>query len=156
MEAPTPLSGLRRLIYQGMGLFFVGLGALGAVLPVLPTTPFLLLATYFFARSSPRLHRWLLRSPWFGPLLRDWQQHRAIRRTTKWTALAMIVLVVGATAVFVTTKLWLRGVLLGLALIGITVVLRLPVLRRTSIAGLGQVVEERPLDQPSPAEVGSR
>jgi len=65
------------------GIGFLGLGALGAVLPLLPTTPFLLVAAFAFARGSQRLHAWLLGHPRFGPLIRDWQAHGAIRPRTK-------------------------------------------------------------------------
>ena len=59
-----------------VGILFVVLGAIGAVLPLLPTTPFVLVAAWCFARSSPRLHRWLLESRLFGPMLRDWEENR--------------------------------------------------------------------------------
>jgi uncharacterized membrane protein YbaN (DUF454 family) len=75
------------------GLFFV-LGALGAVLPVLPTTPFLLLTSYFLARSSPRLNRWLLASRFFGPILRDWQQLGGVRPDVKVKAVMIVLLAV--------------------------------------------------------------
>ena len=71
-----------------MGLFFVALGFIGAFLPVLPTTPFLILAASCFARSSRRLERWLVEHPWFGPLLRDWRLRGAIPRKAKFMALA--------------------------------------------------------------------
>lgn len=81
-----------------LGFFFVGLGAIGAVLPVLPTTPFLLLAAACFARSSPRFYAWLLANPVFGPLIRDWRQHRTIPKRAKVTAILMI-LIVGSSSV---------------------------------------------------------
>src|SRR5947207_1871164 len=92
---PLVVPGLRRLLYVAAGSFFVFLAVLGALLPVLPTTPFLLLASYFFLHSSPRLNAWLLRSRLFGPLLRDWQEHRAVRPRVKVTALSIIPPVIG-------------------------------------------------------------
>lgn len=67
-----------KLIWLTLGLFFTGLGFVGAFLPVLPTVPFLLLATACFARSSRRLEAWLLNHRSFGPLLRDWREKGAI------------------------------------------------------------------------------
>ena len=63
------LRGTRRLLFIALGTLFVGLGALGVVVPGLPTTVFLLLASYFFARSSPTLHRRLVEHPRLGPYL---------------------------------------------------------------------------------------
>jgi uncharacterized membrane protein YbaN (DUF454 family) len=74
----------------GIGWLFVGLGAAGVVLPVLPTTPFLLIALWAFSRSSTRLHRWLYTHPVLGPRLRDWHEHRIIPTRAKITALAVM------------------------------------------------------------------
>ncbi|MGI6855214.1 YbaN family protein [Mesorhizobium sp. 1B3] len=76
-----------RAIYLALGLFFVALGFVGAFLPVLPTTPFLILAAACFARSSRRLENWLLEHPRFGPLLRDWRLRGAIPKKAKLAAL---------------------------------------------------------------------
>lgn len=75
-----------RAVYLGIGLLFVGLGALGAVLPVLPTTPFLLISLWAFAKSSARLERWLLEHRRFGPRLVAWRAHRVIPLGVKLTA----------------------------------------------------------------------
>ena len=80
-DAVDPASATPRVmrgIYLALGLGFVVLGFIGAFLPVLPTTPFLILAAACFARSSPRLEDWLLRHPRFGPLLREWRRRGAI------------------------------------------------------------------------------
>jgi uncharacterized membrane protein YbaN (DUF454 family) len=77
-----------RYVYLALGLFFVALGVIGIFLPVLPTTPFLILAAACFARSSPRLESWLLNHPHYGPMLRAWREHRAIPRKAKLMALA--------------------------------------------------------------------
>ena len=68
----------------------VGLAVVGAVLPLLPTTPFLLLASFCFYRGSPRIHAWLHRSAWFGPTLDDWQHSRGVRRSVKNRALLAV------------------------------------------------------------------
>ncbi|WP_246263402.1 YbaN family protein [Parasphingopyxis algicola] len=80
-----------RLFWLVTGLLALGLGILGAVLPLLPTTPFLLVAAFAFARSSPRLAAWLEAHPQFGPLVANWRDHGAIGRRAKIAAMAVIV-----------------------------------------------------------------
>ena len=69
---------MARALYLVIGLLCVGLGAVGAFLPVLPTTPFMILAAAMFAKSSVRLERWLLEHKRFGPPLIAWRAHRVI------------------------------------------------------------------------------
>lgn len=87
-----------RAFWIALGLLTAGVGIVGIFLPLLPTTPFLLIASYAFARSSPRLHRWLQDHPRLGPILRDWQQHGSIRRPIKIVAVATMILSLTATA----------------------------------------------------------
>ena len=76
-----------RHLYRILGYLAVALGAIGAVLPIMPTVPFLLLAVYFFARSSPELEQKILDHPHWGPQLKDWRERRAISRSSKTIAI---------------------------------------------------------------------
>lgn len=100
-----------------VGLFFVLLAGLGVVLPLLPTTPFVLVAAWCFARSSPRLHAWLLDSQLFGSILRNWEENRCVPLRAKVTAVVMMVGVGGSSLVFAIPAGWPRYA--GLALIGV-------------------------------------
>jgi hypothetical protein len=97
--APGPL----RVAMLAAGFLLVGLAALGVFLPLLPTTPFLLVAAACFARSSPRFYRALLGNRVFGPLIRDWREHRAVPRRAKLMAITAIVLVLGTSVIFALT-----------------------------------------------------
>lgn len=122
---PIAVSPLRRRLHFVLGLVFTALGALGVVLPILPTTPFLLLASYGFARSSPRLQAWLRRSPVFGKFLDDWDRARGVRRHVKVVAVLMVVAAVVLALSRAQMAPWMQILLVALALCGIAVVLRL-------------------------------
>lgn len=81
-----------RTAWFSAGILSLGCGFAGSVLPVLPTTPFILLAVYAFARSSPRLHNWLICHPQFGPLIHNWREYGAIDRRTKIISLVVMAL----------------------------------------------------------------
>jgi uncharacterized membrane protein YbaN (DUF454 family) len=80
-----------RSIYMLAGLLMTALGIVGAFLPLLPTTPFLLVAVWCFSRSSPRLEHWLLNHRTFGPSLQNWQREGAISARAKTAAICLIV-----------------------------------------------------------------
>jgi len=82
-----------RVLWLTLGFISIACGIAGVLLPLVPTTPFLLLAALAFARSSPRLHNWLVTHPRLGPPIADWRAHGAIRRRSKIVAVA----VMGAT-----------------------------------------------------------
>ncbi|ACS84822.1 DUF454 family protein [Musicola paradisiaca] len=113
-----------------VGWLAVALAALGVVLPLLPTTPFLLLAAWCFARSSPRFHYWLLYRSWFGGYLRHWQQHRALPPGVKGKAMA-VVIVTFALSLWLVDIVWVRGVLLAILTGLLVFMLRLPVIDPT-------------------------
>jgi uncharacterized membrane protein YbaN (DUF454 family) len=79
-----------RYLWLMLGLASTGCGIIGAVLPLVPTTPFLLLAAFAFARSSPRFHGWLINHPRFGPLILNWQRNGSIDPTSKRLALLVM------------------------------------------------------------------
>ena len=120
------VTGMRRLIYFAVAGFLFVLAVLGAVLPGLPTTPFLLLTSYFLVRTSPQLNSALLRSRFFGPILRDWERHRGVRPHVKMQSVLLVVITLAVTLYFSRLTLPLKGVVLALGLIGILVILRLP------------------------------
>lgn len=91
---------MRRTIFKLLGMLCVGLGAVGAVLPIMPTVPFLLLAVYFFARSNPELERKILDHPHWGPQVRDWRERRAISRRSK--TIAIVAMASGAVFTYFT------------------------------------------------------
>ena len=88
-----------RLIWIVLGLSAVALGLVGVMLPLLPTTPFMLLAAACFAKSSPRLHDWLLNHRVFGPSIRDWRDYRAISPKAKRMAIAAMAAAFGLSVV---------------------------------------------------------
>jgi uncharacterized membrane protein YbaN (DUF454 family) len=107
-EPPQVATGLRRWLLFVAGFLCLGLGGIGVILPGLPTTPFVLLAAYFFARSSPTMHERLLSNKVFGPMILEWNQHRSVPLRAKILAVTMIALVGGALVIFILDKLWLR------------------------------------------------
>lgn len=118
----------RALYYVAAGAFFV-IGVLGAILPGLPATPFLLLTSFFLVRCSPRLNSALLRSRIFGPILIDWQVHGGVRRSVRIKAIIAVIAMVALT-------IWLSGyalpptmAVLGLSAVGVVVILKLPTAR---------------------------
>lgn len=84
------MKAVARPLWLLFGVLALVLGAAGTVLPLLPTTPFVLLAAFCFARSSPRLHDWLLSHRLFGPLIENWRRHGAIDRRTKIVSLSVM------------------------------------------------------------------
>lgn len=96
------------VVYKLLGFGFVALALVGIYLPLLPTTPFLLLAAACFARSSERCHQWLLSNPTFGPVIRNWEHRRCISRRSKIIALASNLLFGGYAVFFALENIYLR------------------------------------------------
>ena len=106
-------------IWAALGLICVGVALVGVVLPLLPTVPFLLLAAFFFARSSSRLHNWLITHNTFGPMIVDWQTSGAIRPGAKKAATVSIAAVFGLSVLLSLPShvLIIQAVVLGCVMI---------------------------------------
>lgn len=115
-----------RALLAGASFICLALAAIGVVLPLLPTTPFVILAAYLYSKSSERWYYWLLNHRLFGPSLRRWQRTGAITTKAKYTALIMIALTFGFSLGFVVQKLFVKVVLVLVALGVSTFIYRLP------------------------------
>jgi uncharacterized membrane protein YbaN (DUF454 family) len=110
---------LRKWALMIAGFIAVGLAVLGIFIPILPTTPLLLLAAACFVRSSQRLYTWLIHHKWFGDYIRHYREDRAITVQAKIVTLTLLWGMIGYTTFGVVTAWWLR-VLLGAIAIGVT------------------------------------
>jgi len=102
----------KRGVFMVLGTVFLALGVLGAALPILPTTPFVLLAAWCYARGSVRLYRWLLASRMFGPLIRRWEADRSITLRSKIVATVMMWAAILSSATWATDRMTVRIFLL--------------------------------------------
>ncbi|KZX54830.1 hypothetical protein A3709_07310 [Halioglobus sp. HI00S01] len=116
---------MKRQLYKPLGFLFLGLALAGIVLPVLPSTPFVLLAAWFFARSSEKWHQRLLASELFGPMIRNWEEQRCISQRSKAIAILSMLSAGGASIAFAMESTTLRAGTALLMAIGATVVLSL-------------------------------
>jgi uncharacterized protein len=101
-----PLSRPVRWLLKGVAVMSLALGIIGAFLPVLPTVPFILLAAWAAARSSPRLSHWLENHPRMGQHIRDWRRGGVVRRSAKWMATVMMTFAAAIMLAF-ARPLWL-------------------------------------------------
>jgi len=116
----------QRALFFCLGSLFVGLATLGVVLPLLPTTPFLLLAAACYARSSKRFYDWLLANRVFGPTIRHWQENRCVALRTKIAAISLLVLTLGSSIVFFVPLWPVKFLLLGVGVWVVQFLVRLP------------------------------
>ena len=107
MIQSTPL----RLIVLASGWLSLILGIIGIFLPLLPTTPFVLLSAYCFSKSSPRLHQWLLNQPRLGPMIQNWEQQGSISQNAKVTATVLMVGLFSLSLLFLDLSLLFKSAL---------------------------------------------
>jgi uncharacterized membrane protein YbaN (DUF454 family) len=99
-----------KIFYLCLGITTTILAVIGMVLPILPTTPFLLLSAYFFSKSSERLHNWLLQHRIFGPIISDWENYGVVRVKAKIVSTIMIIGLFSYTLVFVDVENWIKWI----------------------------------------------
>ena len=129
MDESRRSSPWRRRALLIAGLLCAGLGIVGILLPVLPTTPFLLLAATCFAKSSQRFHDWLLNNRFLGAYIRNYRDHSGIPLGTKLFALAALWLTIGYSTIFVIDRLWVQIILLLIACSVTIHLIRFPTLK---------------------------
>jgi uncharacterized membrane protein YbaN (DUF454 family) len=129
---------IARTLWFIAGTICVVLGAIGIVLPILPTTPFLLAAAACYYKSSERMHRWLLNNKWFGEYIRNYKEGKGLPMKTKITALTVLWITIGFSTVFMLPRLLPAMLVLPMQLIMIAVaiavsthILRLPTFKKT-------------------------
>lgn len=115
-----------RLLFVSIGLVSLGFGVLGIFLPVLPTTVFILIAAYCFARSSERFYAALLDNRHLGPIVSNWQENRCITRRSKVYAITLIVISFGFTGVVFLDSAVARGLVMTVGLALVAYMLSLP------------------------------
>ncbi|MDE0960948.1 MAG: YbaN family protein [Planctomycetota bacterium] len=101
----TENTGHLRFLWNGLGFVALSLGVIGIPLPVLPTTPFVILAAYFFSKGSPRYSRWIQQHKYFGPMVQNWMKHRSISMRSKILATVLIVVALSIPFYFMTEEL---------------------------------------------------
>jgi len=118
-KVPLPASGFahsfKRMSLLVVGWVAVTLGIIGIVLPLLPTTPFLLLAAFCFSRSSPRFHHWLMNHPWFGEYITNFQSGRGMTKSAKISTVLLMWLSIGVSVVFFVPIFWVKLLLVVIA-----------------------------------------
>jgi uncharacterized membrane protein YbaN (DUF454 family) len=96
------------LFYKILGFIFVGLATLGVFLPLLPTTPFLLIAAGCFAKSSDEWYQWLISNRSFGPIIKNWYENKCLSYSTKAVAISSIIVFGGISILFAVSHVYLR------------------------------------------------
>jgi uncharacterized membrane protein YbaN (DUF454 family) len=120
IDKTVEVKSLKRALLVAAGTLSVILGVLGIFLPVLPTTPFLLLAAVCFAKSSKRFYNWLMTNRLCGEYIRNYRERKGITRRKKALTIGLLWFTIGYTALFVVSPRWGKAVLFGVA-VGVTV-----------------------------------
>lgn len=119
---------LKKPIFIFLGTLFVAIGVIGIFLPGLPTTTFLLIASFFYVRSSPKLYNWLINHKVLGKFISDYQKHKAISLKHKILSVTMMWFFIGISVIYFVEKDFISIILLSCGLIGTVIVLSIKTL----------------------------
>ena len=132
---------IARILWFIAGTICVALGAIGIVLPILPTTPFLLAAAACYYKSSERMHKWLLNNKWFGEYIRNYTEGKGIPLKTKIVAVSLLWITIGFSTVFMVDRLLpteldqlvlpIQLIMVAIAFVVSTHIYRLPTFKKT-------------------------
>ncbi len=114
-EIKTPNTFVKIILIIS-GWLSVGLGFVGIFIPMLPTTPFMLLAAACFAKSSPKFHHWLMNNKIFSRYIRDYREKRGMKLSSKILSISMLNITISLSVIFATEILWLRIILIAIAM----------------------------------------
>lgn len=115
-----------RLLYKALGFLFLGLAFIGVFLPVLPTVPFILVAAYYFSKSSPRMYQYLREHKWFGKTIVQWEEEKCIPCFYKKVAQGTILFSASLSLLFIIKPAFLKLIALALFAYGFFYVTRIP------------------------------
>lgn len=134
----------KKLLYLILGWLFLAIAILGIPLPILPTTPFLLLSAYFFSQSSEKLHQWLLHTKYLGPMITNWERYGVIRLRAKILSVALIIMLFSYTLIFIQVNYNIKIIV---TLIGVAVITFI-ITRPSEISQIQKnVIDEKSLKQ---------
>jgi len=120
-----------RILLLIVGSISLFLGAIGIFLPILPTTPFLLLSTACYLRSSERMYNWLLNNRWFGEYIKNYQAGRGIPMKTKILAITMLWATILFSVLFMLTEILIMQIILLIIAVGVSIhLIRLPIFKK--------------------------
>ena len=116
----TDINKTKRILLISTGAFFVGVGIAGIFIPILPTTPFLLIAAALYAKSSQKFYNWLINNKIFGRYIKNYREGKGIPLKLKIFTIALLWITIGCSAFFAVDILWVR-IILGIIAVGVTI-----------------------------------
>ena len=133
-SSASKASRLKKAVFTVLGTIFLGLGAVGIVVPILPTTPFLLLSAACYLNGSERMHRWLLNNKLFGSYIKNYREGKGMSARGKIFTLSLLWMTILYSAFFIVPSAVIQAVLFAVC-IGVTVhLVRIPTYRKTALA----------------------